>query len=411
VTSSSFTLALTAWAALAFAQSGSPLPSVDLDAPEPTDESSEPLPATPAPAAGETQEAPPPAVAGETQAIKPGVLKPPPPGAEPSPTLPPGQDYTVKKGDTLWDISGTYLSNPWFWPKLWSYNPQINNPHWIYPGNEIRFYPGVEGGPAEVAQAPDAGPPPEAVPADQDQEVSVGGQYPIGYVPRKAYLAQTGSFITPRELGEAGEITRSWEEKQLLASNDRVYVKFHGEPPRTGDTLAVFRTTREIRHPATGELFGYLTEIRGTMKVVANTPPLTTGVIQVSVNTIERGDRVGPFVENLYTNVLRKPNDRSMDGFIVAALVPKLMNIGENRMVFLDKGRRDGVQTGNEFLILERKDGLDQMGYRWEPDVPTEIVGRLLVVDAKEIASEAVVVNCIREVEVGDHVAMVASGH
>jgi LysM domain len=404
---SSFTLALTAWVSVALTQAGPPLRSVDLDAPEPTEDTGEAVAPDRNAATGDQQPAP---AAGETQAIKPGTLKPPPAGAVPTPSLPPGQDYTVKKGDTLWDISGTYLSNPWFWPKLWSYNPQINNPHWIYPGNDIRFYPGAEGGPAEVAQAPDGGPPPEAAPADVDQEVSVGGQYPIGYVPRKAYLAQTGSFITPQELGESGEIVRSWEEKSLLATLDRVYVKFRSEPPRAGDQLAVFRTTREIRHPATGELFGYLTEIRGTMKVVANTSPLTTGVIQTAINSIERGDRVGPFVENLNTNVLRKANDRSMNGFIVAALVPKLMNIGDDRMVFLDRGRRDGVQTGNEFLVLERKDGLDPMGQRWEPDVPTEVIGRLLVVDAKEISSEAVVVNCIREIEVGDHVAMVASG-
>ncbi|MEW5850256.1 MAG: LysM domain-containing protein, partial [Myxococcota bacterium] len=51
------------------------------------------------------------------------------------------ESYTVQPGDTLWDLCDRFLSNPWYWPKIWSYNPEIENAHWIYPGNTIRFYP------------------------------------------------------------------------------------------------------------------------------------------------------------------------------------------------------------------------------------------------------------------------------
>src|SRR4030042_2008264 len=49
------------------------------------------------------------------------------------------QEHIVITGDTLWDISARYKNNPWYWPRIWSYNPQISNPHWIYPGQRIRF--------------------------------------------------------------------------------------------------------------------------------------------------------------------------------------------------------------------------------------------------------------------------------
>jgi nucleoid-associated protein YgaU len=44
------------------------------------------------------------------------------------------ESYVIQRGDTLWDLSSRYLDSPWYWPKLWSYNPQVENPHWIYPG-------------------------------------------------------------------------------------------------------------------------------------------------------------------------------------------------------------------------------------------------------------------------------------
>jgi nucleoid-associated protein YgaU len=51
------------------------------------------------------------------------------------------ENYVIQRGDTLWDLSGKFLESPWYWPKLWSYNPQIENPHWIYPGNPLRLSP------------------------------------------------------------------------------------------------------------------------------------------------------------------------------------------------------------------------------------------------------------------------------
>ncbi len=315
--------------------------------------------------------------------------------------MPPGQDYTVKTGDTLWDISGTYLQSPWFWPKLWSYNPQIANPHWIYPGNDIRFYPG---GGTQVAEAP--------APEQPAEDTDVQATAKIGYIPPGTTVAPTQGFVTARELANAGEIVGSFEEKVLLASNDPVYMRFGRQKPKPGDQLVIFRTIQEVHHPVTGDLIGYLTQLRGTVKITANGKPLFSGQIDKSFDAIERGDLVGPWGERYLRNVAIKENDRTLGGYVIATLIPEILNVGEGHMVFVDRGRKDGVQEGNTFDVVIKREGLEEdYTSRWVPGYPVETVGRLLIVDTKENASEALVLNSIRELMVGDHVQMLAQQH
>ena len=102
--------------------------------------------------------------------------------------LPPPDTYTVRSGDTLWDLSGRFLNNPWYWPKIWSYNPEITNPHWIYPGNVLKFYPSAEEAPARVE--PVETPVAEAEPVEEDE-----GALPVG---RGGFHRTDGGADRPR---------------------------------------------------------------------------------------------------------------------------------------------------------------------------------------------------------------------
>src|SRR5205085_7400593 len=78
--------------------------------------------------------------------------------------------HVVRKGDTLWDICFYYFNDPWQWPKIWSYNAQITNPHWIYPGDLVRLLPrGVFAEQPEGPTEPEKGPEkqPDVVPPPQ----------------------------------------------------------------------------------------------------------------------------------------------------------------------------------------------------------------------------------------------------
>src|SRR5438105_6201907 len=212
--------------------------------------------------------------------------RPPPDGnIQPVPGTP--EEYTIVKGDTLWDLSQKFLSNPWYWPKIWSLNPSIENPHWIYPGNKLRIVPG-EGGaqaPAQV-QAEEPGIDAEALNAPEEtppgaswetsvttsdtpdlevvkknsretraalNSVSVSGK--LAFSPPPVLSVRTSGLVTPEEMRDAGTLEASFEEKQMLSTYDTAYARFrHEVPAQVGDKLLLFRPEGPIVHPVSGRI-------------------------------------------------------------------------------------------------------------------------------------------------------------
>jgi len=322
---------------------------------------------------------------------------------------PDATSHTVEKGDTLWDISGRYLQNPWYWPKVWSYNPQIENPHWIYPGDEIRLQ---QDDGAPVARQ-STGEMPDLSKGDfggaSSDDVTVAGR--IGVRLPKNLLAPTAGFVTEEELAESGVLAKSWEEKTLLMQGDRVYIAWQDQDAaQVGNTYVIYRTDRRISHPREGGTAGYLTRVLGTAKVVDARPgaQYVTAVIQRSLSEIQRGDRIGPVAGELFHRVERTANQSEMQGYILATLEQNVHELGQGNLVFLDKGRADGLAEGNTLDVVRAGDGLDDDGYTpyYDEELPPENIGSLMVVDVKDHTAAAVVVRSIREVRIGDRVEM-----
>ena len=333
------------------------------------------------------------------------------------------ETYTVKRGDTLWDLSARFLDNPWYWPKVWSYNPQIANPHWIYPGNVVRFYPATEGSPARIeveSEGAGAERPRElegfsradmngARPGEEADDVTVAGPYRIGVVAPKGVYARHDSFVTQRELEESGTITAAFEEKLLLSIQDRAYARFT-DPAKVmpGGTYLLYRTERPVRHPVTGEIFGFKSVIVGAARIVAIDDRVATIEISQAYEPIERGALVGPWTDAMLKQVRRRSNERRLSGVIIAAQQDLVSEIGEHHVVFVDKGRADGVEEGNTFTVTRSGDpyggGMNVVPH--DEGLPNEDVGTLMVVDAQQTASAALVVQSLRELYVGDRVEM-----
>lgn len=339
---------------------------------------------------------------------------------------PHAETYTVRPGDTLWDLSGRFLDNPWYWPKIWSYNPEIANPHWIYPGNVLRFYPGAEEGPARVEPEPDdefavhevedlsrADLAKGASPEEQDV-VAVAGPYKIGYVAPRQRFALHEAFVTPRELEASGKITAAFEEKLMLSTLDRAYAHFQGAAAvRPGETYVVYKTDRAIHHPVTGELLGYQTQVLGSAKVVAVDAKAASLVISSANDPIERGALLGPWAQKTFRPVPPRPNARALEGRIIASPVEVVTQFAEHQVVFVDRGTADGVENGNVFKVVRSGDpyGRDVNRALWDPELPREDVGDLLVIDARERTSTALVTRSRVELLAGDRVEMRIAPH
>jgi hypothetical protein len=324
------------------------------------------------------------------------------------------EEHTVVPGDNLWDLCAKYLNNPWYWPRVWSYNPEIQNPHWIFPGQQVRFYPTGEL-PGEILASRDMEVPEpyeeetetEEVPEDL---VSMRGRA-VQAKTVNAVKIQRDAFVTVEEYDHLGTIAGSREDKQYLSVYDPIYIKF--DDPGTvavKKNYIIIRTIKKIQHPVTGEFRGYYTRVLGAAQVVSIDKEVATAIITNSLLPIERGDRIAPWQAQMSKMVSPKPNSVELKGYIMDARTA-IGNIGERHLVFIDQGTDQGVEEGNIFDVVRREDGLLKFGElrktnKWEKDLPIEIFGRVMVVDARAQASTAIVLGSIRELAIGDRVLM-----
>jgi hypothetical protein len=302
--------------------------------------------------------------------------------------------HMVRSGDTLWDLSWTYFSNPWEWPRVWSYNPEITNPHWIYPGDQVRL------------RAPGSGP--EKKPA----ATARAEPRKIGPVTEGMFELRQMAFLASEELELGIVVEGSPEEKIMLATGDEVYLTYpSGKPPRVGQHYAVYLERERVVHPTRDEDAGAYVRVIGEVEVIsAAVGKRARGVITDSVDVIERGMQLGP-VERQFQRVEQVPAEVDLEGTIVAEIGAEEL-IGARQVVFIDRGSEDRVRVGNHFHAIRRGDG-----YEGEMDAPSGIgkndgryparsVGEILVVQTGKTTSVAVVVRSDRELGVGDRVLL-----
>ena len=353
-----------------------------------------------------------------TEVQQPPTQRPPPEQGQVQTAPPegPSQVHTVEKGDTLWDLSSKYLGSPWYWPKVWSYNPQIANPHWIYPGNQVRFYPG-NGEETPTRAEPVAGDEDElqagqAIEGDEDVQMV---RLPVETKTREIVLKD--GFATPNEIEAAGTLVGSYAESEMLSPPAIVYLDFKDRSAvQVGASYLVYRTVGKVYHPRTGKFLGYQTQVLGTVKVNRTSDPKVRATLEKAFDEIGRGARIGPARERLFETVSPVANAVALQNLtVVAQLETSLTMAGEQVRVLVDAGSAQGVQVGNVFTVIRQADpilsdvGVDPSANQ-DTSLPVEEVGRCMAVDVREAVTTCLLLRSYREVVVGDRVELRAGG-
>jgi len=307
--------------------------------------------------------------------------------------------HVVRRGDTLWDICWYYFNDPWQWPKVWSYNPQITNPHWIYPGDLVRLLPrGVFAtSTAPETKQPESTAPetkqPDNVPAPQ-QHLEVG-------------LKQT-AFVEKSDLDKSIVLEGSVDEKTLLAQGDQVYLGYpDGKAPEVGKTYSIYQPDNQVK--SNGKDVGAYVHLLGEVQVVSvKQDKRARGVITAANQEIERGAKVGPLVKQ-YKTVPPVAPKVDAQGSIVAILQRGLL-IGQGELTFIDLGKGSGIEVGNRMFVVRRGDaypGQSQETIGQNDDhYPARALGEIVIVQVEDNISVGLVTLSVQEMGVGDVVMM-----
>lgn len=309
--------------------------------------------------------------------------------------------YTVRSGDTLWTIGEHFFGNPWVWPRLWSYNPSITNPHWIYPSYQLRLLPVRDSGEATT-------------PRPGTTRLRVSGSS----AREGAVLLRQQGFLDSDALRASAVIAGSPADHMLLSPFDTAYLQF--KPEYRGTPKGEWTVFREIEQAERiPEEQGKLVRIFGSLRIErydANQRLARATVIE-ALDPIERGFSVAE-MPRAFRLVAPRVADRDLSTEVVAALRPRQL-LGAQQVIFVPVGRTAGVQLGNRFFIVRRGDGWSE-DLALDPDgagasvavpptlerYPSEVVAEARVVDVRERSSALLVTHSIRAVTFGDEAEM-----
>jgi hypothetical protein len=293
--------------------------------------------------------------------------------------------YIVEEGDTLWDISEQFFEDPHYWPVMWAFNPQITNPHWIYPGDYVVIFPKnlTEQG-AVLVWA-------NSRYNDKAKDISLE--------------VRSLGFISDRDFRESGKIVWSREERDMLGQYDEIYVEFYiPKKIMQGEEFTVYRKEGKVEHPVTGDLLGWKVRHLGKARVLGVEKAYAKALLLTTYQEIGRGDMFTD-IFNHQTRLSPTANKVDLEASIVLSMEDD-HELGESSYVFLDKGRNDGVQEGNRFVVLERGDGRYELDDDDLADLPWEVVGEIMIVEPYDGTSLGVITRSIKELSIGQRCEM-----
>ena len=357
-------------------------------------------------------------------------------------------EYTVRRGDTLWRISGLFLRSPWRWPELWGMNlADIRNPHLIYPGQRL-FLERVGDRAFLRARRASDGAPVETVRISPRNRVEMLGTGPLPTLdPRLIEPFLTEPLVVDDDTFQRAPrlVALADQSRVLVAKGDRAYARGpDGAPllkgPELPTNFRVFRTATPLKDPVSGEILGYegqyvgqATLARGESKAVdvhevrytpptapaageassappsveparTTTPVPATVDITRSKEEMRPGDRLLPEPPSEFRSYVPRAPELPVDARVVLVHGNAVRYAGQNQIVVINKGLQDGIEHGHVLSLLSTG---PQMVDKTDPArarirLPDESNGVAMVFRLFDRVSYALVMEITQPVQVGD---------
>ncbi|WP_397457649.1 LysM peptidoglycan-binding domain-containing protein [Pseudomonas asplenii] len=310
------------------------------------------------------------------------------------------QRYTVVRGDTLWDISGKFLREPWKWPEIWHANPQIANPDLIYPGDTLtlQFVDGqprlvVERGASrgtiklspQVRRSPVA----DAIPSIPLEKIN-------------AFLLSNRIVDSVEAFKRAPYILAGSNERVLSGMGDRIYARGAFDPAH--NVYGLFRQGKVYTDPQTKEFLGINADDIGTGELVATEGDVGTLTLRRTTEEVRLGDRLFVSEERPITSTFMPSAPQAPVNGVIIDVPRGVTQIGVMDVVTIDKGRRDGLAEGNVLAVFKTGETVRDRVTGQQVKIPDERSGLLMVFRTYEKLSYGLVLNATRSLAVQDKV-------
>ncbi len=293
--------------------------------------------------------------------------------------------YIVKKGDTLWDISAIFLEDPWLWPDIWRTNPAIDNPHLIYPGDEIRLLI-HQGKPYLTHRSSASGAHTGHINADQ----SLIPMTAIKEFMTKPLLTASDQFQ------HAATIIGSRDNRLMYAHGDSVYVA-NSSAMALNQIYSIYRAGASLRDPQSGKLLGQQASYIGQAVVTRATVPARVKLIKTN-REVMPGDRLLALPAKSAPDFKIQHADTTLSAQIIS-LFNALSQVGNYQVVVANAGQAQGLRAGHIVALQKRgaiKDGLQ---------LPDERTGSAIIFRAFDELSYLLILDTDRPITVGDLVS------
>jgi hypothetical protein len=306
--------------------------------------------------------------------------------------------YVVQPGDTLWDISTKFLTDPWYWPEIWHVNPQVANPHLIYPGDELALIwvdgrPRVtvaQGGPTRLSPRVRAEPLSEAIHA-------------IPY-DRIAAFMQRPAVLSADQVEGAPYVAHARDHRLIASVGNDVYVRRLSEGA-LGDRFNIYHVGAKLEDPDDGEVLGYQGLYAGEADLHRLGKPATMRVVDSARETLE-GDILLPVQAETKMDFIPRAPDTKVDGTIMSVIDDRTV-VADYDVVIINRGTRHGLEPGHVLTVWEAGEEVRDVTPNPESrnvQLPDERTGLAMVFKAYERMSYGLMMQSDREVHVGDAV-------